>query len=167
MTDRTPVSGGIESIAIYYAHIIQTIQPEGPYDLGGYSLGGIIAYELTRVLQGLGERVNSLVMLDCRDSESLTEEKANEDAPIFMAINTALISTISSNPEKIPTTLIHRDEIDLNLTNEDYLQTLIRLAKLRGLEKSSKQLPGPDSANRKGSNQFVLGGILREASTCP
>ncbi len=32
----------------FYVHIIQAVQPEGPYDQGGYSLDGLIAYEVMR-----------------------------------------------------------------------------------------------------------------------
>ena len=140
MTDRTPIRGGIESMASYYAHIIQTLQPKGPYDFGGYSIGGAIAYEVTRLLQGLGERVNTLVMLDSMDKEDPENSKANEYASILMVVNTALISTISNQPEKIPTTLIHRDEINFNLNDENCLKHLIRLAKPRGLKKTAKKL---------------------------
>lgn len=37
---------------------------EGPYLIGGYSGGGIVAYEMTRQLQALGERVDRLVLFD-------------------------------------------------------------------------------------------------------
>ena len=51
-------------MASYYIHIIQSIQPKGPYDQGGYSMGGVLAYEITCQLQELGETVSSIVMID-------------------------------------------------------------------------------------------------------
>lgn len=62
-TDREPLSGN-QSMALYYLHIIKTVQPEGPYDLGGFSLGGSVAFEVARLFQELGDKVNSLVMID-------------------------------------------------------------------------------------------------------
>lgn len=43
---------------------IRTIQPQGPYLLGGFSGGGLTAYEIARQLTADGEEVAQLVMLD-------------------------------------------------------------------------------------------------------
>lgn len=55
MTNRDPLHG-IEDMASYYIEIIRAVQPEGPYDVGGYSLGGVLAYEITRQLQKQDKR---------------------------------------------------------------------------------------------------------------
>lgn len=39
-------------------------QPTGPYHLGGWSAGGICAFEATRQLQEVGEVVESLILID-------------------------------------------------------------------------------------------------------
>ncbi len=39
MTDREPIRG-IKNMAEYYVKLIRTVQSRGPYDVGGYSLGG-------------------------------------------------------------------------------------------------------------------------------
>ncbi|KAA0970584.1 SDR family NAD(P)-dependent oxidoreductase [Aureimonas fodinaquatilis] len=43
---------------------IRTVQPHGPYLLGGFSGGGITAFEIARQLQEAGETVSRLIMLD-------------------------------------------------------------------------------------------------------
>ncbi len=43
---------------------LRQVQPEGPYLLGGFSGGGLTAYEMARQLEAAGERVALLVMLD-------------------------------------------------------------------------------------------------------
>jgi amino acid adenylation domain-containing protein len=43
---------------------IQSIQPRGPYYLAGFSGGGVVAYELARMLRDRGEDVPLLVLLD-------------------------------------------------------------------------------------------------------
>jgi acyl-coenzyme A synthetase/AMP-(fatty) acid ligase/thioesterase domain-containing protein len=45
----------IEAMAERYVQTIRTVQPRGPYRLGGYCFGGIIAYEMARQLEALGE----------------------------------------------------------------------------------------------------------------
>lgn len=61
--DEQPLQS-IYAMAAYYTRIIRDIQPKGPYDLGGYSLGGILAYEIARILQTMDQKVSSIVMID-------------------------------------------------------------------------------------------------------
>ncbi|MEH2235674.1 amino acid adenylation domain-containing protein [Nostoc sp.] len=61
----------IEDMAAHYIQEIQTLQPNGPYFLGGYSFGGVVAFEMARQLQEQGEQVGILVLLDsCRPGYS-------------------------------------------------------------------------------------------------
>lgn len=54
----------IEEMATHYISEIRNQNPEGPYLLAGYSLGGIIAHEMARQLIKLGKKVKMLAMLD-------------------------------------------------------------------------------------------------------
>jgi thioesterase domain-containing protein len=54
----------IETMAMYYLDAIRAVQPEGPYLLGGWSLGSIIAFEMARQLRAQGQAVAALVLLD-------------------------------------------------------------------------------------------------------
>jgi len=54
----------IEDMAAFYIQEIRTLQPEGPYFLGGYSSGGLVAFEMARQLQQQGEKVAFLGLLD-------------------------------------------------------------------------------------------------------
>jgi naphtho-gamma-pyrone polyketide synthase len=47
-----------------YIFEIRKIQPTGPYQLGGWSAGGICAFEAARQLLEAGEAVNKLILLD-------------------------------------------------------------------------------------------------------
>ncbi len=44
---------------------IRRVQPVGPYQLGGYSLGGNIVYEIAQQLHRSGQEVRLLALLDC------------------------------------------------------------------------------------------------------
>jgi len=55
----------IESFAAHYIDQMRSVQPHGPYRLIGHSLGGLIAYEMARVLTEAGETVEFLGLLDC------------------------------------------------------------------------------------------------------
>ena len=57
----------VEDMASLYLQEIQTVQPQGPYFLGGYSFGGIIAYQIAQQLHSQGQEVALLALLDtCR-----------------------------------------------------------------------------------------------------
>jgi amino acid adenylation domain-containing protein len=54
----------VEETAQYYVDEIRKVQPHGPYQLGGGSYGGLVAFEMARVLEQLGEPVAALIMID-------------------------------------------------------------------------------------------------------
>jgi amino acid adenylation domain-containing protein len=54
----------IEEMAAYYIPLIRKVQPRGPYFLGGYSLGGAIAFEMAQQLIRQGESVAMVVLFD-------------------------------------------------------------------------------------------------------
>jgi malonyl CoA-acyl carrier protein transacylase len=59
-------SGSVEEMAERYVSEIREIQPHGPYYLGGYCLGGTIAYEMAKQFEHGGERVAWLGMIQAR-----------------------------------------------------------------------------------------------------
>ncbi len=60
----------IEAMAERYVAALRAFKP-GPYLLGGYSGGGIIAVEMVKQLEALGERVQYLVLFDSIDPQYL------------------------------------------------------------------------------------------------
>jgi thioesterase domain-containing protein len=53
-----------EEMAADYLTEVRSVRPHGPYLLGGFSGGGITAYEMARQLRAAGEEVALLVLLD-------------------------------------------------------------------------------------------------------
>jgi amino acid adenylation domain-containing protein len=54
----------IPEMAEHYIKEMRTVQPHGPYFLGGFSAGGLVAYEMARQLHEAGERVPFLALFD-------------------------------------------------------------------------------------------------------
>jgi thioesterase domain-containing protein/acyl carrier protein len=54
----------IEEMAGYYLKELLEIQPDGPYLLGGYCMGGTIAYEMAQQLIKKGKKVGLIALLD-------------------------------------------------------------------------------------------------------
>jgi thioesterase domain-containing protein len=58
----------IEDMAAYYIDAIRSVQPDGPYLLGGWSMGGVVAYEMAQQLDAQGQQVSLLALMDSRPS---------------------------------------------------------------------------------------------------
>lgn len=70
----------IEDMAAAYIRALQTIQPQGPYQLVGWSMGGAIAFEMAVQLVASGQKVSLLALIDsfapvrqCKDSPEIDE----------------------------------------------------------------------------------------------
>jgi amino acid adenylation domain-containing protein len=64
----------VESIASHYLDEIHTVQPKGPYFLGGYSFGAMVAFEMAQQLKKAGADVALLALLD---PPSVTSSKSS------------------------------------------------------------------------------------------
>jgi amino acid adenylation domain-containing protein len=49
----------VEEMATHYIEAMRTIQPQGPYNLGGWSFGGLVAFEMAQQLALQGQEVSS------------------------------------------------------------------------------------------------------------
>jgi acyl-CoA synthetase (AMP-forming)/AMP-acid ligase II/thioesterase domain-containing protein/acyl carrier protein len=54
----------LQEMAAAYIMEVRAVQPEGPYLLGGFCAGGIVAYEMAQQLTAAGACVAQLVMID-------------------------------------------------------------------------------------------------------
>lgn len=54
----------IKDMATHYIEALRVVQPEGPYFLGGWSFGGLVAFEMAQQLLSSGHQVALLVLID-------------------------------------------------------------------------------------------------------
>lgn len=54
----------VEEMAGHFISEVRRVHPKGPYYLGGYSFGGVVAYEMARQLSAMGDTVGLLALLD-------------------------------------------------------------------------------------------------------
>jgi len=76
----------VEEMANFYMQCLKTIQPQGPYLLGGHSLGGKIAFEIARQLHQQGDKINQVIMIDSAAPPYLYNTVANE-TELFLSIS--------------------------------------------------------------------------------
>ncbi|MCC6557542.1 MAG: methyltransferase [Polyangiaceae bacterium] len=70
LEDGTARPGSLVEMAALYADAVRQAQPEGPFLIGGWSFGGVVAIEVARQLQRGGDRVAKLVLVDVLMSSS-------------------------------------------------------------------------------------------------
>ncbi|MEC3913413.1 amino acid adenylation domain-containing protein [Nocardia sp. CDC160] len=139
--DYDPAS--LEEVARRYVSEMRARQPEGPYRVLGYSLGGILAYAIATELQAQGERVDLVAILD-----SYPESKADFRTSILDEF-----ATIGVGPEAFPdgdllelseealTALHGAVPPDLGVLTLDRLRRIYRGA-VRSLQLESQYRPG-------------------------
>ncbi len=63
-TDKEEYPWTIEEMAARQVDVLKQEQPRGPYRIGGFCVGGVVAYEMARQLEAAGEVVEKLVVVD-------------------------------------------------------------------------------------------------------
>jgi thioesterase domain-containing protein len=89
----------VEEMAAEYLRIIRQAQPAGPYNLLGWSFGGLVAHAMATQLQARGEDVGMLALLDSYpfNRENATRERGKkvEEEVIFAgAVDNPLRDTL-------------------------------------------------------------------------
>ena len=74
----------IEDMAAYYIEAVRSIQSDGPYLLGGWSMGGVVAYEMAQQLEAQGQQVALLALMDARPVNSVEAAAAWDDITLLI-----------------------------------------------------------------------------------
>ena len=61
---KLPVLDRVDPMAELYCEHLRKVQPDGPYYLGGYSFGGLVALEMARRLADAGQEIALLALVD-------------------------------------------------------------------------------------------------------
>ncbi|HEY0733696.1 MAG TPA: amino acid adenylation domain-containing protein [Herpetosiphonaceae bacterium] len=89
----------IEAMAAEYIEALQQIQPSGPYLLGGWSLGGIIAFEIAQQLRRQGQQIALLAILDAQaPAPQPSSDQPTDDTQRLMAL---LDPDLDVSPEEL------------------------------------------------------------------
>ncbi|MCP4164120.1 MAG: AMP-binding protein, partial [Deltaproteobacteria bacterium] len=76
----------IEKMAESYILSIKSVQEKGPYQIGGHSFGGLVAFEICRQLETLGDQVELLMLFDSYPDKS-GELEFNEENQLLSFIS--------------------------------------------------------------------------------
>jgi thioesterase domain-containing protein len=72
-------------MAANYIQEIRTVQPHGPYFIGGHSLGGIIVFEIALQLYNQGEKVALLAIFDT-EAPSHQNSVSMAESPVYQKL---------------------------------------------------------------------------------
>ena len=75
----------IEQMATHYIKELQTVQPNGPYFLSGWCLGGLVAFEMAQQLCHQGEEIALLALLDSYPP-CVTSQEPEDDAALLVGL---------------------------------------------------------------------------------
>ncbi|MFA1539038.1 amino acid adenylation domain-containing protein [Actinomadura monticuli] len=140
---RSELPGSVEEMAADYLEQIRAVRPSGPYHLAGWSLGGLVAYEMAVRLQAAGERVGLLALIDAYHGQDLESERREVLPELLEAIGIdAKMVAADGNPDmaQIMAVLADRDDA-LATLGEDDLVNVYRNYE-NGLRQAEAYRPG-------------------------
>ncbi|WP_075343710.1 non-ribosomal peptide synthetase [Tenacibaculum agarivorans] len=132
---KLPVSESIEAMATDFITELQKVDPYGPYRLGGYSFGGIVAYEMALQLRAKGFEVEELFMFDSTLLEAHTNKVENIDELFKEFLLDQMEDLVGEN----------FDLSTLNLeekTKDQQLNLICELAKESDLQMNDEEIKG-------------------------
>ncbi len=125
----------IEDMAFEYLQALREVQPDGPYQLGGWSLGGLIAFEMAQQLQDQRQEVALLAILDTQPPDLLSQLMEVDEAVVLIQMVRALALTEGKD------VVLSIDQMRQH-EQEQQLQYVIEQMKAADLSLSEIGLPG-------------------------
>ncbi|WP_231427173.1 amino acid adenylation domain-containing protein [Pedobacter sp. Leaf250] len=96
------VPDSIEQIAARYIEELLLSNPNGPYNIVGYSLGGFIAFEMAKQLKVLGKEINLLGVVDTDTGRNVSKEESQNNLGYFIKRQFKKIPFIAASFTKTP-----------------------------------------------------------------
>ncbi|MFF7521834.1 amino acid adenylation domain-containing protein [Streptomyces pseudovenezuelae] len=138
---REPVATLADAVAEHTA-LIRATQPHGPYHLLGYSMGGLVAYEVAVGLQAAGEEVALLALLDAFPGSWLRQGPAPSDRPALLRGLLAILGRPVPGPEAEPLTDVRFAELVRGVPDMPGSLSDPELAALVGVTANNRRLLG-------------------------
>jgi amino acid adenylation domain-containing protein len=101
--DDRPPAKSIEEMAARYLAEVRHVQPQGPYRLGGWSMGGLVAFAMARQLAAEGQAPEILALIDTLPPETATAPATDEELVASFAQDMARLlgSNVGISPEEL------------------------------------------------------------------
>jgi len=134
LQDGRPIPSTVSELAELYAGVIRRTAA-GPYRIGGWSSGGIVAFETARALGASGERVDFLALLDSEAPANLQHLRDIDSVDVALDMARLASVEIPFNAEELRalksetflSNLLERDDLGGVIPPSTSLQQLQRL----------------------------------------
>ncbi|HEX2523258.1 MAG TPA: alpha/beta fold hydrolase, partial [Terriglobia bacterium] len=104
----------VEEMAADYLRQIRGVQPQGPYLIGGFSFGGLVAWEMAQQLRESGQEVALLVLIDPSPPYSSTSQPPSNDSRRNSTLNRHLTALRQADPRPLVAALRSRGQRMVN-----------------------------------------------------
>ncbi|AUH53484.1 non-ribosomal peptide synthetase [Chromobacterium sp. ATCC 53434] len=116
--------GSVEEMAEHYVRCIRSVQPHGPYLLGGHSLGGKVALEMARLLDADGEPPGLIALFDSAAPPYL-RMAAPTDAQVVGSL-LSIFGRYSGKPVEVTRAILERLEAASHEERLGFLKTQLQ-----------------------------------------
>jgi len=98
-----PHAHRIEEMATRYVAELRHIQPNGPYRIGGWSMGGLVAFEMAKQLKADGQETDLLALIDTLPPETVLPPATEDELVAWFAQDLARLLgyTVGISPEEL------------------------------------------------------------------
>ncbi|MGR5148047.1 amino acid adenylation domain-containing protein [Photobacterium alginatilyticum] len=128
LRDPNRIVGSLDELAKEYLQKIQAIQPEGPYQLAGWSVGGNLSLRMAAMLQAQGHQVSFLCMFDSYPLQGGQASLKLDDATVITRMTRAIVGTPRAGMKGLKSAM---DEVlGKNDVGDDFLTRIVEDSKL-------------------------------------
>lgn len=100
----------IEAIANLYLQEIRNVQPHGPYFLGGWSVGGVIAWQIAKQVRLEGEAIGLLALIDTNLPLRNRSGDKTEEIPLLPAFALDVCQLLGKDYREVADRFLRLDE---------------------------------------------------------
>jgi enterobactin synthetase component F len=128
LRDPDRVIGSLDELAQEYRQRIQAVQPRGPYQLAGWSVGGNLALRLAAMLQADGHEVSFLCMFDSYPLQGGPASLKLDDATIITRMTRAIVGAPRAGIKGLKSAM--EEVLGGSQVGEEFLTRLVNDSKL-------------------------------------
>ena len=139
MDDSTPPLTSIEEIAGVMVRTLQQVQASGPYQLAGYSFGGLLAYEAVRQLEEAGQKVSMLAIFDTFTHSGRMPRPMWQRAALHAYVLATQSGRIAYLREKVARALRRRAMLTTNGADRSADQDVFAGMKIKAIQQLNRQ----------------------------
>ncbi|KAK5100968.1 hypothetical protein LTS08_004574 [Lithohypha guttulata] len=86
----------LHELALSYVALVKNVQPQGPYLLGGWSMGGMIAMFMAAILEKAGDMVVHVILLDSINPDNIPPFRTEDEHEDLVNLTYSRLLTASS-----------------------------------------------------------------------